>query len=202
MSMRDLLTNIVGDILAMVEQGAAENAARGDSLTEDQIRRIVDDPKQALKDYAVRAALEKMGLEIEAGPVTAETITAAIMAGPLAGLGLEITDIFNRDAVVGALRRVAMARAADALGMQGVSNVAGLRDGVRELIGDEVARQVAAGAGSLMDGAPDAQFIARAIKARKPDGWNAPSDFTKKGMQNRERQARWRAEHSRHWENR
>ena len=199
MTIRDILTDVVGDLLEKFAQGKAEREAA--SLTQNDIQRFFDNPGKELKEYALRAALEAMGLVIESGPVNEETITAAILAGPLAGLGIEVTDLFNREALIAALKKIAIGKAGDALGLSGVSSVAGLRDSVRGLLADEIGRQLASEAGSLIAGSPVAPLIAAAIKRRNPD-WNEPTDFTKKGIANRERQAKWRREHTKHWEQR
>lgn len=200
MTMRDLLTEVVGDWLQAWDEAAA--AREENKITQDEIERFFDSPPAYLKEYALKAALESMGLELEDGPVNEESITAAILAGPLAGLDIDVSNLFDRAELMAALKKMAIERVCESLGLPGVSGVDGLKDAVRGLLVDEVSEQIASEAGALIDGAPDAAQISAALKSWQSSKGNQAVDFSAKGESNRLRQARYRAGHRKHWEER
>lgn len=166
------------------------------------IKKALDVYGADLEKWAIGAAAEKFGLVLDADDgVSAEAINAAINAGPLAGTGIELTNIFDKQALISDLRQVAMMRAGEALGLGQVRSIAGLRDGARAMLIDEVAAQLAVESGPLVEGAPDVALVGKAIASRaKTAGWNTPTDLTPKGIANRARQARWRVGKTKHWE--
>lgn len=175
---------------------------KGFELGQKQAIAWFDKNAQGLQDKAIRAALEKMGLPIEDGPINEQTITDAINAGPLGALGLDLHSLFNADALKASLKRIAIAKFAERMGFPEVTSIPALKAAVLEMMAGEIAEQVASEAGPLFEGAPNVAQIMSAIKAKKPDGWNDPTDFSPKGISNRERQATYRASHRRHWEDR
>lgn len=157
-----------------------------------------------LEKWAIKAAAEQMGVHVDPdGPINAQTITAALNEGPLSGSGIEFTNIFDRDAILHDFKRLALARASVQLNLSDVQSVSGLRDGVRAMLREEVTKQIASEAGGLIDAAKDLPQILRAIEGKqRTANWNAPRDFTPAGISNRQRQAKYRAGKTKHWEDR
>lgn len=184
--------------LVPVIELAAGTAATAVAM--DAVRAALEATAGKLAPYAMAAAFERMGLVIDPEKgFNDASITEAINAGPLAGSGVVLESVLNRDALLRGLEALAVARAADSLGLVGVSSLAGLRDGLRDLTRAELVAQVEAGAGSVVDGAPDSRELVRILDAVQLTAGNAATDFTKKGISNRARQARYRAQHSRVW---
>lgn len=191
------LVLLYGALGAVASSGAAE-------LGKLAIKKALDAYGSDLEKWAIGAAAEEFGLTLDADAgISAQAINDAINAGPLAGTGIELTNIFDKQALIDDLRKVAILRASDALGLGQVHSLAGLRDGARAMLVDEVASQLAAEAGPLVDAAPSVDLVAKAIASKaKTAGWNTPTDMTPKGIANRARQARWRAGKTKHWETR
>jgi hypothetical protein len=167
--------------------------------------------KEPMEKWALEQAFKKLGLTIDASQgFSKESITAAINAGPLAGSGVELTNVFDRDAVRADLQRVALARAVQETGLNITTlDVESVKRALREYVKNRVDQQLAAGGGDLIDAAKPLAMLARDIQAANaptntPPGGNPgreqPVDFSPRGIKNRERQARYRANHTRHWE--
>lgn len=182
------------------------------NITKDEFMRLMAGDLGELEREAIKAGFLKLGMEIdpETG-INAQTITEAINAGPLAGTGVELTNIFDRDAVRGDIEKVALAYAAQSFGLEVKSLTV---DAVKEALRGEVSRlvreQIADGGGDLVDAAPDLVALVRMIEAAQKamqtgeDGTRQkpPVSMTPEAISNRERQARYRATHKRHWEER
>lgn len=163
------------------------------------------------ENEAMKTAFEKIGLDIDpADGITPQTITAAINNGPLAGTGIELTNLFDRDACKRDLQRVAMARAAEVFGVEVKDTSAeGLKAALKTEISRRVMEQLGEGAGPYLEAAPDLVEIVRQLNAGIKEGLiNADGGgFSEPGLMMdefhinlRERQARYRASHKRHWE--
>lgn len=147
---------------------------------------------------AAKNALEKLGIPLDLdGEVNHQTITQAINVGILGGQ-LQFTDLFDRDAVKADIRRMAVEKAGQAFGYDGGLGVAEIKARLVSEILAEVRADMAAGAGPYIDAAHDLQGVLKMLKPRVDD-WNAPKNFTQKGVNNRERQAAYRAAHKRKW---
>ena len=159
---------------------------------------------------AIKGAFSKLGLEVdpETG-INAESITRAINEGPLAGSGVELTNIFDRDAVKRDMQKIALAFGAQSMGMEVKSlSIDGIKEALRGEVQRRVYEQIQAGGGDLVDNAPDLVAIVKMIDASRrkmaegEDGTpeKKPLLMSKAAINNRERQARYRANHTRHWE--
>lgn len=189
--------------------GMAANTEVGRNI----IGKAVESYRGDLEKWALEKAFEKMGLRLNAETgFSQEAITQAINAGPLAGTGVELQNIFDRDAVRADMHRLALAKAVESTGL----NITGLtvdamKTALREYVSDKVIEQVGAGGGSIVDAALPLAELVRQIQAANsasdvPPGENPgrqkPTDFSPAGISNRERQATYRAAHKRHWEER
>ena len=175
------------------------------------IDKVMESYREPLEKWALEKAFERMGLTLNADTgFSKEAITDAINAGPLAGSGVQLSNIFDRQAVKNDLHRLALAKAVEATGL----NIKGLttedaKAALREYISDRVIEQVGDGGGSIVDAALPLAELVREIRAAnrasgtlpgEHPGRDKPTDFTPAGISNRERQARYRATHTRHWE--
>jgi hypothetical protein len=167
--------------------------------------------KGPLEKWALEQAFKSLGLTIDASQgFSRESITAAINAGPLAGTGVELSNVFDKEAVKADLKRVALARAVQETGLTVKTlDADGVKRALRDYVQSRVDQQLAAGGGAMIDTAKPLAMLARDIAEANATsntapgsnpGREAPTDFSRRGIQNRERQARYRAVHTRHWE--
>jgi hypothetical protein len=149
---------------------------------------------------AAQSALDEMGIPLDlSGPVTHETITAAICEGPLRG-EVTFSNFFDKDAVKADLRRIAVERAGQAFGYEGGMGVDAVRERIVGEILDEITEQIEAGAGVYLDAARGlSKLDAVVILPKDASDWNKPVDFSPAGIKNREYQAAYRANHTKKW---
>ncbi|WP_367846260.1 hypothetical protein [Rhodoferax sp. WC2427] len=180
------------------------------------IDRVVESYGKDVEKWALQKAFETMGLALDPeNGFNKEAITAAINAGPLANTGVQLTDIFNRDAVKKDLHKVALLTAVQKTGLDiKTLDVDGMKQALRDYVSARVIEQVGEGGGDLIDGAlPLVKMVQKIREANKkaaesgapvPPGYQPGRDkpyiWTKKAISNRERQARYRASHKRVWE--
>lgn len=193
------LATLVAFVDEMADAVAYVTGERNETL--DEVQAFTRRYEGHLARWAVGAVFEQMGLDLDASEgVNAQTVTKAVNAGPLAGTGIELSDLFDKDAIIRDLTRWGVSKAAESLGLPGGS-VSNIRASLREHLVNEVATQLAAEAGPLLEGAPDAAQVAKIMAAVPPgSGWNEPRDFSPAGVSNRARQARFRASNRKHWE--
>lgn len=154
-----------------------------------------------LRDYALQAAAERLGIKIDPDNITPEGITEAINAGPLAGTGIELEDVFDREAVKRDIGKIAVKYASEALGIDMPQSEEDLRELLREWVTDELLRQLEAGGGPWIDAVKDAREIVEVIAAYRAykEGGMRPVDPSPRAESNRMRQARYRATHRKIW---
>lgn len=171
-----------------------------------------------IEKWAMGKAFEAMGLPNLTGgeKLSREDFTKAINAGPLAGTGLQLTNIFDKRAIQLDFQRLALGMTMQALGMPARSaGLDDLRDGLREWVSGQVRAQLADGAADdLVKDAKDLIEVVNIIaavnkefrearKAGLPPPTGAPPKkplkTDKVSVQNRERQARYRAGHKKRW---
>lgn len=171
-----------------------------------------------LKDFAVRkgrayfmekgqefleTAAADMGLELsESGRLTDETITRVINEKLLAGSGVQIDSLLDKDRLRAGLERQAVDRLCAEVGLPAgaASSLGGVRAALQQWAVGEVSQQLALQAGPIFDGATPAPGVQKIIAgAVKHEGWNVATDMTEKGIDNRLRQAKYRARHKKTW---
>lgn len=194
-------------VLAAIYAAVPESVQR---IAKEEFARIVMGDASEYEAEAIKSAFAKMGLDIDpAEGLTPQNITAAINAGPLAGTGIELTNIFDRNALRSDMEKIALAYAASAFGLEIRSmSVEGIKDAVRSEMSKRLMDQVSEGAGEWLELAPDLVDLAKqldtAVRAGLIDGQGrfVPPELSMSEyhIDLRERQARYRARHTRHWE--
>lgn len=172
-----------------------------------------------IEKWAMGKAFEAMGLPNLTGgeKLNREAFTKAINAGPLAGTGLQLTNIFDKRAIQLDFQKLALGMTMQALGVSSKSaGLEDLRDALREWVSGQVRAQLADGATAddLVKDAKDLMAVVDIIsavnkefrearKAGLPPPTGAPPKkplkTDKVAVQNRERQARYRASHKKRW---
>ncbi len=168
-----------------------------------------------MDDYlasAMQGAFEKIGLgHIDlSGGITPQAVTRAINEGPLSGTGIELTNIFDKEACKRDLMRIGLARAAEAYGVELTdTSIDGLKASIRDHISAQLDAQIAAGAGEWLDAMPELKELARELARATARGWiDAAGNLIPPGsnvsmseyhINLRERQARYAARHTRVW---
>lgn len=182
-----------------------------DSITkiskEEFARLFLGDVSEA-ESAAIKDAFARMGLDIDPEDgLDAETITRAINTGPLAGTGVELTNIFNRDAVKRDLQRLALVHAAQNFGIELHSlETEAVKEAIRGYVAEFVREEIAMG-GDLLDAAPDLVAIVKMIDAARKGYKNEAGETVDKkpllmsdaAINNRARQAKYRANNKRRW---
>lgn len=194
--LRDYLVEEIDQIIRNYDK-AAEDIGPG------ELERYFDGGMASAKDAAIRAAFEQIGLDLPDGPINKNTLTQAIVQGPLADYDLEINNLFDKRELRQALAKVALRKVAESMGIElPALTVEGLKAALIESVQDEVIAQLLQEGGEIFEAtAPAAQLarqIASAMKARRTYHTNVATDMSDKGQANREKQARYRANHGRH----
>lgn len=178
-------------------------------ITKEEFLRIALGERSEFEKAALSGAFEKFGLTMDGDePLTPETITRLINEGPLAGTGVELTNLFDKESLKRDFKRLALEYARQALGMDlpGLSQDA-IIEYVRGYIFRKIREQVDSGGGDIIARAPEFVTIMRMIEQAKEAGrmddsgnFVAPDlKMTPEAISNRERQARYRATHKRVW---
>lgn len=200
---------------AVVAIGAALTALSLSAVGKPLIENIVKSYKKDLEEWALSHAFAAIGI-----PLTTETgfsreaVTAAINAGPLAGSGVVLTDVFDREAIKSDVKRIALEKAVAETGLEikGLT-VPDLRAALKAYVSNVAREQLESGDGDIVAAAPALVEMLRMIReANKSDpagpggtpgyhpGPAVPVDPSPEAEKNRERQARYRGAHTRHWE--
>ena len=190
--------------------GIVAGIASAASASRPFVRRFLLRHRAEIEAWALQNAFEAIGLpELADGAPGRDDFTAAINAKFLAGTDFKLSNAFSRDAVKDDALAYGMRRAAQELGLTLEANtVNGARDALRGWVRDQVAAQIEAGAGDMIQNAPDAPRVLAMIQSYRklgPDGQPAPEpglDMTPEGISNRLRQAKFRARHKKFWVNR
>lgn len=157
----------------------------------------------ALKDEYLAMAVESMGLELSPdGHLTDEGITALINNKLLAGSGVQIDSLLDRDRLRKGLERLAIERLCVEVGLPAgtAQTIGGVRGALQAWAGDQVMSQLASEAGAVFDAAKPSAFVQKVVvQSVKKVGWNVATDMTDKGIKNRARQAKYRRSHKKQW---
>lgn len=182
--------------------GLAANIGYGaaDELKDFVIRKS----KAELQGYVeqfIASTAKDMGLELsEDGNLTDESLTG-VANKLLAGTGVKIDSLLDRDRLKSGLEKQAIEALAQSIGMPVAGGgISGVRVALQQWAVNEVTAQLVAGGGAVFDAAkPDSKIGALIVKAEKKVGWNVPTDMSDKGVDNRRRQAKYRARHKKQW---
>lgn len=182
-----------------------------DSITriskEEMARLFLGNVSEA-EDAVIKDAFAEMGLDIDPSDgINAQTLTAAINNGPLAGSGVELTNIFDREAIKRDLKRLALMHAAQSMGLKLTSlTTESVQEALKAHAAEIVREEIAMG-GDLIDAAPDLVAIVKMIDAARKGYKNEAGETVSEkpllmsdaAINNRERQAKYRANHRRVW---
>lgn len=180
---------------------AAVSGAVGIEVADVIKTRVKKSLDEHWRDY-LNAALDDLGIVIDPEKgITDETLTAAVNQNLLAGTGLELASLLDKQKMMDGFKATAMRKMAEELGLPPVNSVTEIRAALQAWLVDQVGAELAAEAGELIDAAKPLQKIQARIAGDKPprSNWNDPVDFTPEGISNRERQARYRASHTKVW---
>ena len=196
---------------ALTAAVAAVAASIPDAVTritkEEFVRLFAGDVSEA-EDAAIKEAFSRLGLDIDpSNGINARTVTDAINAGPLDGTGVELSNIFDRDAIKRDLQKLALIQAAQSFGIELKSlETEAVKEAIRNYVAEIVREEIAMG-GDLLDAAPDLIAIVKMIDAARKGYKNEAGETLEKkpllmsaaAVNNRERQAKYRANHKRRW---
>ena len=164
---------------------------------------------EKIEAWALKNAFDAIGLpDLTDEKLSRENFTKAINKKFLPSGALELSNIFDRAAVERDVSKYAFKKAAADLGISlEAETVDGMRDALGEWVRGQVREQVDAGGGELINGAKDVAQLVDQIQdlGYGPDGEPVPGAgllMTKEAISNRERQARYRASHTKKWESR
>ena len=198
---------IAGSVLATLYAALPDSVK---TIGREEFERIALPDVNEFTDGLMQAAFERIGLDLDPSDgLTPQALTQAINAGPLAGTGIELTNIFDRDACKRDVMRVAIDQAAGAFGLSVPDKSAeGLKAAVKAEITRRVMEQLGEGAGDYIDAAPELVEVARQLRAGIKAGLiDEHGNFVPPELMQdefhvklRERQARYYANHGRKWE--
>lgn len=205
-------------IAGLAAVGAAITAAiatAGPSIAKAFVRRQLSRHREKIEKWAMAHAWEAIGLEgMDPDNISAESFTKALNMHLLADSGIQLTNVFNKEAVRKDLERAVMQRAASQLGLQlERPTLDGLREAVHAWITDRVLSEINSGGMTIIK---DAQELAqvkdaidriRRIATRQGrEGLALAAPIPKKpllmhpdAVGNRKRQERYRQSHRRVW---
>lgn len=205
-------------IAALAAIGAALTAliaVVGTTAGKAFLKRQLNRHRGDIEKWAMARAWEAVGLEGLDDPesITAESFTQALNKH-LVDSGVQLTNVFNRDAVRRDLERVVMQRAAAKLGLNiERPTVEGLREAVHGWITDRVLAEINGGGMTIIADAKELAQVAAAIdrirrvaSRQGREGLALDAPVPKKpllmhpeAVKNRERQKRYRQTHTRRW---
>lgn len=164
------------------------------------VERYLRKHQAEIEEWALANAFEAMGLpDLDKSPSRAD-MTAAINERLLSGSQLQLSDIFDADAIQRDALNFALTKAASDLGLAVDTNsVHGVRDALRGWVRDRVRAEIAGSGDQMISDAkadPSIEERIQWVKDRPP----APGLLmTPEAISNRERQARYRAKFGKMW---
>lgn len=198
--------------IPLVIAGAAVLAAvpGAYSASKPFLHRYLQRNRPAIEKWAMANALEAAGFpDLMDESLSRDDFTRAINEKFLAGTDLQLTNIFDAQAIKDDALKMAMKKAAGELGIELRSaTIDGMKEALGVWIRAQVQEQIDGGGGDLIDGAKDLSSVLAIIKSvqkgldENGDKKEEELDMSPEGVSNRERQAKYRASHKRHWEER
>lgn len=153
---------------------------------------------QAIGKKAAQLVLDSRGIPLDLdGEVNEFTITSALCS--LLPDGVVFENVFDKEAVRRDLKQMAVSYAADQFGFDGSVDPDVLRQKIIDEVTREVLADIQAEQGKYLDAAKGLAEVQRLIDRPEPFDWKSPRVFTTKAEKNRDRQAAYRAAHSRKW---
>ena len=189
----------------------AATAGGSRSLAASYLKRQLSRHTEEIEKWALSAVFEKMGLpDLTGEGLNRQSFTQAVNATVLSGQEFQLTNLFDAQAVRNDAMRFGMLQVADQAGIPiETASLAGMRDGIRAWIMQLIEEEISADeVGELIEDARDIyEIIALYRKYKKAEadgeaeenGGRKPLINTPEAQSNRERQARYRANHKRVW---
>lgn len=173
-----------------------------EELTATRALKIYNEHLFSLDDkaegWAVRWAAAKAGLDLDPDkPLNGYTLTQAINNGVLKDTGLSFTNLLDGEAIKRDLRRIALQYVGETIGIKGVGTPHDLVQGMRGYASEYILSNKDALAALGIK--PSAEMIRLIKDYQNGSKWNEPRDFTKDGISNRARQAKYRQRHAKKW---
>jgi hypothetical protein len=143
-------------------------------------------------------ACASLGINIDLDePLNAYTLTKAINTGVLAGTGIEFTNLLDGESIKRDMRRIAVNHMGESIGIKGAATTHDLVQGMKSYAVQKILTDKNALAALGIPANP--AMLAIIARFGQPNS-NDPIDLSEAGQSNRDRQAKYRASHSRHWE--
>ena len=163
---------------------------------------LIDSIKPALQRQIASVALSQLGIELEEGEITRESLGRAIGSKIEAESGIHVGNIFDRDEVRQALERAACARVVSELGGGHAATPEGVGLALASMARREVVEAVEAGSGPVFDAmyTSAAEVAAATSEAVRSEDYQRITNFTEAGASNRRRQEKFRQTHRRVWQ--
>lgn len=205
------IASVVAAATAVVVAVYAALPEAAKDVAREEFERMMQGKTDDYLKSIMAGAFEKIGLPLDPDEgINPQTITAALNDGPLAGTGIELTNVFDKEACKKDLMRVALQQALQAYGVQIKDTSAdGLKAALRDHISNQISEQIAAGAGEWLDACPDLVDLSRELASAVKRGWVDESgnllDPTQEVATDeyhvnlRERQRRYAEKHTRQW---
>lgn len=183
------------------------------SVAASYLKRQLSRNSEEIERWALSAVFERMGLpDLMGETVNRQSFTNAVNSTFLSGQDFQLSNLFDAQSVRNDAMRYGMLQVAEQAGLQlETVSVAGMKDAIQawimQLIEDEL---TADEVGELAEDARDVWEIIQLYKRYKKaeqdgagedggEGGRKPLIQTPEAISNRERQARYRANHRRKW---
>ena len=197
-----------GAVIAGIYAAMPESGQR---IAREEFDRVARPYLEGYAKDVLQNALKSIGLPMdldEDGAITPASVTRAINEGPLAGTGIELTNVFSREACKRDLVRIGLQRAAAAYGVEiHDTSAEGLKEALKAHISQQFSEQLAAGAGEWLDAVPELVELSRQLASAVRQGlideqgnYVAPELYSDPyHVSLRERQQRYAEKHGRVW---
>lgn len=171
----------------------------------DAARGVVQLPRKA-KDFVIERliadeliARDLMDESQRLSPLTPRALADALNRKIFADYGIDVGDLLDAESVKRALKKEALRIVADRLGVDGGKKA--MAQALRSRVRDELIKAARSGDTEILEAIyVGARAVEDAERSSKPDlESQAISNFSEAGEKNRERQARYRANHKRVW---
>lgn len=180
--------------LEVIDPNRQYPVTRGVGILTDYINAAIYE----LEGHGLAWACAWFGVPIDpSAPLNKYSLTQAINEGVLDGTGLHFTNLFDGDSIKRDMRRIALEQVGGSLGLKNTGTVKDLVGGMRGYAVEKILQDKSALAAL---GIPANKAMLGILARYGEPSPNEPVDFTKEGESNRDRQAKYRGSHSRHWE--
>jgi hypothetical protein len=192
----------VGEAIAQVINSVLDRVgARG--AKEEWVRKNTESGRKIFEDAAIEAAFSALGIKFDgADRVNASTVTQAINKTLLSGFDLQLENVFDIDVTKVQIEHYALKKINERLGGElrfKSLKKSDLKSAIKRYANIMVYRELVAGGGVIADSLGNSEAILKMI-ADYEAGQDLPLSTNPEAEGNRERQARYRQNHYRHWE--